>query len=115
MSFGYVNPEYCTIKNTVGAGIQLTMNLPLDTKPIVLSEPALLVIVIYGVGIGGGSLGEAGRAGGVGIEQERREQERVVRVSVFQFGWSTKIGCQTFLQIVFRLAQTILTIGRKTQ
>ena len=51
----------------------------------------------------------------MGIEQERREQERVVRVSVFQFGWSTKIGCQTFLQIVFRLAQTILTIGRKTQ
>ena len=48
MSFGYVNPEYCTIKNTVGAGIQLTMNLPLDTKSIVLSEPALLVNVIYG-------------------------------------------------------------------
>jgi len=47
--------------------------------------------------------------------EKRREGERVVRVSVFQFGWSIKIGCQTLLQIVFRLAQTILTIGRKTQ
>lgn len=48
MGFGYVSCGYCTIKSTVGAGIQLTMNLPLDTKSIVLSEPALLVIVIYG-------------------------------------------------------------------
>ena len=48
MSFGYVNSGYCAIKDTVGASIQLTMNLPLDTKSSVLSEPALLVIVIYG-------------------------------------------------------------------
>ena len=48
MSFGSVNSGYCTLKATVGAGVHLTMNLPLDTKLIVLSEPALLVIVIYG-------------------------------------------------------------------
>ncbi len=73
MSFGYVNPEYCTIKNTVGAGIQLTMNLPLDTKSIVLSEPALLVIVIYGAGNWGGESrggGESRRGG------ERRGEKR---------------------------------------
>jgi hypothetical protein len=74
MSFGYVNPEYCTIKNTVGAGIQLTMNLPLDTKSIVLSEPALLVIVIYGVGIGGVVLGRGGEQAGWG--EKRREENR---------------------------------------
>ena len=48
MSFDYVDSRYCTIKNTVGAGIHLTMSLLLDTKSIVLNEPALLVIVIYG-------------------------------------------------------------------
>jgi hypothetical protein len=48
MSFGYVNSGYCTIKTTVGVSIHLTMNLLLDTKLIVLIEPALLVNVIYG-------------------------------------------------------------------
>ena len=48
LSFDHVISGYCTIKTTVGAGIHLSMNLPLDTKSIVLNEPALFVIVIYG-------------------------------------------------------------------
>ena len=32
---------------------------------------------------------------------------------MLQFGWSIEIKCQTSLHIVFRLAQTILTMGRK--
>ncbi len=48
LSFDHVISGYCTIKTTVGAGIHLSMNLSLDTKSIVLNEPALLVIVIYG-------------------------------------------------------------------
>ncbi len=63
LSFGHVNSGYCTIKTAVGAGTHLSMNLPLDTKSIVLNEPALLVIVIYGAselwrGVEGGSLWE---------------------------------------------------------
>ena len=48
MSLGYVNSEYYTTKTAVGAGIHPAMNLPLDTKLMVLNEPVLLVIVIYG-------------------------------------------------------------------
>ena len=104
LSFGHVKSGYCTIKTTVGAGTHLSMNLPLDTKSIVLNEPALLVIVIYGAS-----------------KLWRRAQVREsmagewLRATVFQFGWSIKIRHQTGHQIVFRLAQTILTMGRKTQ
>lgn len=43
---GHVNSRYCTIKTIVGVGTHLSMNLPLDTKSILLNEPAFLVIVI---------------------------------------------------------------------
>jgi hypothetical protein len=48
LRFGQVDSGYCTIRTTVGAGTHLSMNLPPDTKSIVLNDPALLVIVIYG-------------------------------------------------------------------
>ncbi len=50
---GHVNSRYCTIKTIVGVGTHLSMNLPLDTKSILLNEPSVpFDCNLYDIGIG---------------------------------------------------------------